>query len=184
MTAPDPSVSGDAPQDGQHGSEGGGSEELSPEALRAELTRARQEAARYRFRAREFSDDETYKRAKDAVAALEKAENEKKTETQRLTEEKEGLLHRASSAEQDLVRLRVALGVGIPSDQADEFASRLRGDSEDDLKKDAEQLARFFSPATSTPARRGDRSQGAGADAQPPADPLQAALEEKLGIPH
>lgn len=178
-SAPD---TGSDPQGG-NGDPGPG-EDLSPEALRAELARARNDAAKYRQRAREFADDEQYTRAKDAVAALEKAEQDKKSETERLTEEKEGLLHRASSAEQDLVRLRVALGAGIPADQADEFASRLRGDDEEALKKDAEQLARFFAPASTKPARRGDPSQGAGAESAPAEDPLQAALIEKLGIPH
>ena len=181
MTAPEPTDAG--PQDGQQGTEegNGSGEELSPDALRAELKRARDEAAKYRQRAREFGDDETYKRAKDAVAALEKAENEKKSETERLTEEKEGLLFRASSAEEQLTRLRVALSSGVDSAQADEFASRLRGDTEEDLKKDAESLAKFFQ-AASTPARRSDPSQGRGGDAQPPADPIQAALIDKLGI--
>lgn len=185
MTAPDPgNESGtETPQDGTTGTEGNdsGNTELSPEALRAELKRARDEAAKYRQRAREFGDDETYRRAKDAVAALEKAEQDKKSETEKLTERAETLLHRASTAEQDLMRLRVALGSGVDPSQVDEFASRLRGDDEDALKKDAEQLARFFQ-AASTPARRGDPSQGHGNDNSPPADPLQAALIDKLGI--
>jgi hypothetical protein len=180
MTAPDPNVS--TPQDGHRADEGNDSNgELSPEALRAELKRARDEAAKYRQRAREFGDDETYQRAKDAVAALEKAEQDKKSEVEKLTEKSEGLMHRAASAEQELLRLRVALGAGVDTTQIDEFASRLRGDTEDDLKKDAEQLARFFQ-STSTPARRGDPSQGHGNDAQPPADPIHAALIDKLGI--
>lgn len=189
MTESNPD-NGSDPQGGNGGNDpqnGTGEQDLSPEAMRAELKRARDEAARYRQRAREFADDETYKRAKDAVAALDKVEQDKKTEVQRLTEDKEGLLHRASSAETDLMRLRVALGAGIPSDQADEFASRLRGDSEEDLKKDAADLAKFFgssSSSSSTSTRRSDPSQGAGGDSSPPEDPIQAALIEKLGIPH
>lgn len=178
MTAPEPSTE---QVDQVEESGGTGPDNDRVKVLEAEVKRARDEAAKYRQRAREFGDDETYQRAKDAVAALEKAEEEKKTEVERLSEKNEGLLHRAASAEDQLTRLKVALGAGIPSDQADEFASRLRGDTEDDLKADAANLAKFFQSA-STPARRGDPSQGHGSDAAAPADPLQAALMDKLGI--
>lgn len=185
MTAPDPNDTG-TPQGGEQGDEGkASSEELSPEALRAELKRARDEAAKYRQRAKEFGDDETYRRAKDAVAALDKVEQDKKSEVEKLTEKSEGLASRASAAEQNLMRLRVALGQGVDVAQVDEFASRLRGDDEAALKADAEQLARFFSAATTTtaPARRGDPSQGHGSDASPGSDdPIQQSLINKLGI--
>lgn len=186
MTAPDPgtqnSTEGQPNTDSGAGN-GGTDDGLSPEALRAELKRARDDAAKYRQRAREFGDDEQYRRAKDAVAAVEKAEQEKKSEVEKLTEAKEGLLHRASSAETDLLKLRVALGAGVAPSQVDEFASRLRGDDEDALKKDAEQLAKFFnSSGTQQTTRRGDPSQGAGGDKATTSDPIQAALEDKLGI--
>lgn len=149
-------------------------DELSPEALRAELKRARDEAAKYRQRAREFGDDEQYKRAKEAVAAVEKAEQEKKTEVERLSEEREKLMYQANTAEQQLTRLRIALGAGIDPSQVDEFASRLRGDDDDELRADAEKLVKFFAPAA--PARRGDPSQGAGGESEPDKGGLHAAL--------
>lgn len=156
-------------------------ENLDSDALRAELARARSEAAKYRQRAREFGDDEAYKRAKDAVAAVEKAEQEKKTEVEKLTERSEGLLHRATSAEQELAKLRVALGAGVDPSQVDEFSSRLRGDTTEELQADAEQLARFFN-AAQTPPRRSDPSQGAGGDVITTSDPLEAALIDKIGL--
>lgn len=178
MTAPEtPADTSSTSQEGAEGQDGGSDETLSPEALRAELTRARQDAARYRARAREFADDDQYKRAKDAVKALDKVEQDRKSETERLAEEKEGLLHRATRAEQDLTRLRVSLNAGVPMDRVDEFASRLRGDTEDELEADAKTLVAFF-----TPARRGDPSQGAGGDDTPssPEDQFAALIKSKL----
>lgn len=186
MTTPNPadgtSEGAQTAGDGTKGtSEGQGTgEDLSPDALRAELKRARDDAAKYRQRAREFGDDEQYKRAKDAVAAVERAEQEKKTEVEKLTETNAQFQARATGAESELTKLRVALGAGIEPSQVDEFASRLRGGTEDELKADAEKLAKFFTPAA--PARRGDPSQGAGGDAPTAGDPLQADLMDKLGI--
>jgi FKBP-type peptidyl-prolyl cis-trans isomerase len=174
MTAPDAGTEQTTTEVTDTTSESTGTE-LSPDALRAELKRARDDAAKYRQRAREFGDDEAYQRAKDAVAAVEKAEQEKKSEVEKLSETNEQLLYKATTAEQQLQRLRVALGAGIDPSQVDEFAVRLRGENEDELKADAEKLAKFFTPAT--PARRSDPSQGAGGHAAPASDPLQAALE-------
>lgn len=189
MTAPNPAdgttsgseSAGDGTNPGSEGQDTGrAGADLTREALEAELARARADAVKYRQRAREFGDDEQYQRAKDAVAAVEKAEQDKKTEVEKLTEAKEGLLHRASSAEDNLNRLRIALGAGVAPSQVDEFASRLRGSNEEELKADAEKLAVFFT-SQQTPPRRGDPSQGAGGDTASTSDGLQAALENAIG---
>lgn len=189
MTAPNPAdgttsgaeSAGDGTDQGSEGQDTGrAGTDLTREALEAELRRARDDASKYRSRAREFADDEAYRRAKDAVAALDKVEQDKKSEVEKLTETNEGLSRRATGAESEVQKLRIALGAGIEPSQVDEFASRLRGGNEDELKADAEKLARFFTPAT--PARRGDHSQGAGSEHSTAIDPLQADLESKLGI--
>jgi hypothetical protein len=152
--------------------------QLSADDLRAALQKERDKAARYRKQAKfSFGDEESFKRAKEAVTALEKIEQEKKSEVERLSEDREKLLFQASESERNLLRLRAALTAGVESSQIDEFAARLQGSTEDELKADAEKLAKFF-----TPARRGDRSQGAGADSTPVDDPIQLALMNKLGI--
>lgn len=149
--------------------------------LEQALAKARDDAAKFRQKAKfAFDDEESYRRATQALSMLDKAEEEKKSEVSRLTESNEQLLYRAAESEKNLARLRVALKAGIGADRVDEFASRLRGDTEDEMTADAEHLARFFAPAK--PERRGDPSQGAGADSQPVSNPLQAALEAKLGL--
>lgn len=190
MTAPNAADTGSAgsetPQDGANGTPQGdrperAGQDLSREGLEAELARARHEAAKFRQRAREFADDEQYTRAKEAVAALDKVENDRKTEVQKLTEDKEGLLNRVSRSEQDLLRLTVALGTpGVPNERIRDFASRLQGDTEEELRADAEQLASFLAPT-----RRGDPSQGAGNDDDPssPADSFAALIKSKLNAP-
>lgn len=158
--------------------------DLERDDLEKALAKARDEAAKNRQKAKyAFPDQESYKRATEALSMLEKAENERKSEVERLSEDREKLLYRASESERSYLRLKVALGAGIDSARVDEFASRLRGDSEEEMQEDAEHLAKLFTPAK--PERRSDPSQGAGADTRPNGgNPLQAALEKKLGIAH
>lgn len=156
---------------------------LDRDGLEKALRKARDEAAKQRQKAKfSFEDEETFNRAKEALAELQKVEDSKRSEVEKLTEEREQLMWRSSQAESNLLRLRVALGAGIPADRADEFASRLRGDSEDELRADAEQLRVLFTPQQVAPERRADPSQGKGRASEPPTNSLQAALESKLGI--
>lgn len=154
---------------------------LDRDGLEKALRKTRDENAKLRARAKEFADDESYRRAKEALTELQKAEEAKKSEVEKLTERNEQLLYRSAEAEKGLTRLRVALGAGITPDRADEFASRLRGDTEDELRADAEQLQVLFQPAT--PERRTDPSQGRGRSEQGSSgNSLQSTLESKLGI--
>ncbi len=159
-------------------------EELSRKNLEEALAAARDEAAKNRQKAKfAFPDEESYRRASEALGMLDKAEQDKKSVEQQLTEKNEQLLYRAAESEKGLMRLRVALGAGVESSRIDEFASRLRGDTEDELKKDAAELQRLFA-LNNKPERRADPSQGAGREQQPVSDPILASLQEKLGIAH
>lgn len=102
-----------------------------------------------------------------------------KSEVERLTAERDTLASQSSESSRLLAKLRAALKVGVESEKAEEFAARLRGESDDELIADATQLKEFLAPAKAGP--RPDPSQGAA----PPAlngDPLLADLKNVLGI--
>jgi hypothetical protein len=170
-------------QNSTDSAEGRAGRDLEREDLEKALAKARDDAAKHRQKAKyAFADEESFRRATEALSMLEKAEQERKSEVERLSEDREKLLYRASESERSYMRLKVALGAGIDSGRVDEFASRLRGNTEEEMQADAEHLAKLFTPIK--PERRSDPSQGAGADSLPAANSLQAALQSKLGITH
>lgn len=156
--------------------------DLAREDLEKALRKARDESAKMRARAKfAFDDEESFTRAQQALVELQNVEDAKRSEVEKLTERNEQLLYRSTESDKALLRLRAALGAGIPTARVDEFASRLRGDTLEELTADAAELAVLFAPTK--PERRSDPSQGAGSDVRPVGNPLQAALESKLGIP-
>ncbi|MBM7771971.1 hypothetical protein JOD54_002175 [Actinokineospora baliensis] len=133
-----------------------------PEWARNELSSVRQEAAtrRVELRAKEA----------DATAALNRV-----TELTTANADLEAQLV-ASSAE--LLRLRIALESGVPGDKAADFAARLKGSTEDELRVDAESAKSLFGASTfSAPAI--DPSQGRGNET-PVAITPQAAFAEMI----
>lgn len=70
-----------------------------------------------------------------------------KSDMERLTSELQGHTVRADKAEQELMRLRVAVRKGLTEVQA----RRLVGSSEEELEADAEDLMASFRPATPEP---------------------------------
>lgn len=62
-----------------------------------------------------------------------------------------------ASAQLDLVRIRAALAAGVRAELAEDFAARLHGTTEDEIRADAARLKTTFGVT----ARRGDPSQGA-----------------------
>lgn len=117
----------------------------APEWIVKELSGVRSEAAARRVEAREASDKL----------------GEAQTQLQALTTEKEEAATKASTAEQNLLKLKVAIQAGVPGDQAADFAELLQGSTEDELKVYAGKLRSFG--GSNQPPRATDPSAGHGA---------------------
>lgn len=108
---------------------------------------------------------ELIKAERDAAAAAKNAAEVAKAEQQKvaaaaekLTAERDAALAAAQAAQVEALRVKVAVGAGIPVDQA----HRLSGGTEDELKADAESLLKSFkSPASFD---RGAKPSSAAAD--------------------
>lgn len=85
------------------------------------------------------------KRLEEAKDAIKTAEEKAKSSNQTVTE----LTKRAEQAEASLLKNRIAYENKLPL----ELAGRLMGDTEEDLKKDAENLAALIKPSTAAPLR-------------------------------
>lgn len=70
------------------------------------------------------------------------------------------LTNRATTAEGDLLKSRIAYESGVPF----ELAGRLMGNNEEELKADAEKLASFIAPKSAPPLRSSDSSNNNNAD--------------------
>lgn len=113
----------------------------------------------------------------EAARRLKEAEELEKSETQKLLEQLEAEKQQASKLQAELMRLRVALTKGLPA----ELASRLQGETEEELAEDADRLMALLNPPASTVPRASSR-QGS-TSAGPADDPLLRDLKLKLGIP-
>jgi hypothetical protein len=125
----------------------------SKEALLADLAKERD---------RRQAAEKAAKENKDAARKLAELEDAQKTEQQRLTDRAEKAESKASDLERDNLRLRVAIESAVPEElrpTVQLFADRLRGDTEDELRADVENLL----PLVSTQGKRTpapDPSQG------------------------
>lgn len=144
----------------------------APEWLQKELERARKDAAKYRDRARNASE-ETETKLRDEFTARETELNSKVEE---LTSKYEEAAAQVSERETAITKLRLALDNGIPAEHVESFTKRLVGETYEELKTDAESLASFFSRGTV----QEDHSQGSGAE--PLNSPtLLRLIEQKFG---
>ena len=139
------------------------SQEL-PDWATKELASVRAEAARYRT---------------EKNAAVEEARAETLAAHQT---EKSELESELSKSERNLLRLRIAVGAAVPADKIETFAERLQGDSEDDLRADADKLKAMFSTPEAQSQSAVDHSQGSGNHLPLNGDPLLNALKSKVGV--
>ena len=86
-----------------------------------------------------------------------KAANEKIAGNDQIVSE---LTNRATTAEGDLLKSRIAYESGVPY----ELAGRLVGSNEEELKADAEKLASFLVPKSAPPLHTSDSSNNSNAD--------------------
>ena len=122
-------------------------------AIQKRLARAEREAAeKYQDY---LAPDQVEKLKKEYEEKLEKAENELKAEKEKMASHDQivaDLTTRATTAEEALLKSRIANDAGIPI----ELAARLVGNNEEELKKDAEKLASYLVPKSAPPLRSSD----------------------------
>lgn len=154
--ADDPTPVDDAPEDGDDGDEtpaAKGDEQLGEagrRALEAERRARREAEAKLKARLKELEP---------LAAKAKELEDAGRSDVEKLTADLQEHQSRASKAESELMRLRVAMRKGLTETQA----RRLVGSSEEELEEDADDLLASFRPAQSDPA--------AEAEAEPERDP-------------
>lgn len=95
----------------------------------------------------------------DAVKATNKELSSKTKEYDTLSKEVEELRAKVKDYETNSVKMRIAKELGIP----EEMAGRLRGDDEEAIRQDAEELSRIM-PKTTAPQKRTEVMFGADSD--------------------
>ena len=143
----------------------------APES-QAELDRIiEQRLARERQRFADYDD------LKGKASKYDQLENDKKTETQRLTEDRDTHKTRADKAENELLRLRVGLAKGLTEAQA----KRLVGSTKEELEADADDLLATFKGGDSggTPSGRPTENLRGGGDPDTEPEPdLSKVVDE------
>lgn len=119
-----------------------------PKWARNSLSKANNEAAKFRNELREKTEEHT-----QALAKLENLSGQvSQVESQR------------DSALADLNKLRTVLEAGVPGGQALALASRLQGTTDEELKADAEALVKQFNLDKAPRVPAYDPTQGRGGD--------------------
>ena len=117
----------------------------APEWARNAITKANNEAAKYRTDLRAKTEEHTAVLAQVDTLSAEKAE----------------ALERASNAEKELLKYKTTVAANVPGEQAGQFAGLLQGNTAEELKAHADQLLAMFGPPNKrVPAT--DPSQGQG----------------------
>jgi hypothetical protein len=143
------------------------SEDLSPEALRKQLEKARKDAAGYRTKLRELEP---------IAAKAKELEDAQKSEAQKLTERAELAERTASEAQREMSRLRVLSEINLPAD-LHEFVI---GDTEDEMRAKAQKLqGQFAAERSAVDVGLGPRRTGI--SAANPAEEFASILRNQLG---
>jgi TolA-binding protein len=121
---------------------------------------------------------ELERQLKEREARLAEFEDRDKTEQQKLNERAQDAERRAQEAEQRLTRLTVASEFGIPV----EHVHRLQGNTPDELRADAQQLAALVAARPAGPTAGPDLGAGprGGAPAAQPGD-MNHLIREAAG---
>lgn len=138
--------------------------DVLPDWAREKLTKANNEAAKYRTEkneAVEKAKQEVTESFTEKVEALEAQVAERDSEIQ--------------SGRHEVDKLRAAIDAGISNDKIFTFADLLKGENPEELKSHAEELKKLFVVEEKKPAKQSatDPSQGSGGDHLPlNGDPL------------
>lgn len=153
-------------------------EETTPDGEETEITEVVEDTKvtpdddwKAKARKHEKASKQAAQKLEEAEARLKKYEDANKSEKDRLEESKRAAEDRASKAEAELLRVRVAAKKNLPS----ELAERLRGDTEEELEADADRLSELVKPGK--PSVDTDAGKGR-ASSEGPSDP--AALASRV----
>lgn len=122
-------------------------EDALPQWAREKLTKANNEAAKYRVQAKEAA--EQVKAAEGLTAQIAE-----------LSDAKAALAAELESARVGNLKLQAALSVGIPGESATEFAELLKGETPEEIQTHAEKVKELFGVKKSD--RAVDPTQGLG----------------------
>lgn len=139
-------------------------EAMSAEALRAQLTKARKEAATYRTKVRELEP---------LASKAKELEDRDKSDLEKLTARAEQAERQRAEVEARALRLEVAFDKGLTPAQA----KRLVGADRAELEADAEEILRDF-PALKPDGRPKGNADLGGREKAAPANPYQADLQQ------
>ena len=121
-----------------------------PQWARSQLTKARNEAAKYRVEAKNAADQARSETASEYQGKLSE-----------LSESNSALQAELDSARVDNMKIHAALAVGIPGESATEFADLLKGSTEKEIAEHAEKVKALFDTGKDAkPSRAVDPSQG------------------------
>lgn len=123
-------------------------EETIPEWVRDKLTKANNEAAKYRTKAKDAAQQAQFE-----------AEEKFSAQISTLTDEKAAIAAELENARLEFTKFRAALSVGIPGESASEFADLLKGSTEEEILSHAEKVKELFG-VSAKPARATDPTQG------------------------
>lgn len=125
--------------------------------------------------ARERQRYADYDSLKEKAGKYEQLEDEKKTEAQRLAEDRDGHKSRAEKAEAELMRLQVGLDKGLTPAQA----KRLTGSTKEELEADADELIATFGGSNKEPeGKPTPRLRGGGDPEEEPDEDLSKILDD------
>jgi len=131
--------------------------ESLPPTWQNEIRKLRDEAAKYRQRAKTAAESVKPELESQLREEFVTREGELLQRIEELNTRYEEALFKASESERNMIKLRLAASHGIPKDKVDDFVKRLQGETEDELAEDAKTLAELFVPTVAE-----DRSQGLG----------------------
>lgn len=123
-------------------------EDTVPEWVREKLTKANNEAAKYRTKAKEAAQQAQFE-----------ADEKYSAQLSALTDEKAAIAAELENARLEHLKFKTALSVGIPGESASEFADLLKGTTEEEVLAHAEKVKELFG-ASNKPARATDPTQG------------------------
>lgn len=154
----------------------GGEQDLDslPSWARDALSKANREAANYRSKLRET--EPLARKAKEL-------EDASKSESQKLSEERDGQKSRADKAEVSLLRMEVALDKapdGMSLAQVRKLAKRLSGSTQEELEADADELFSDFVPGKQQSRRPKERLRSGVTDDDSPTTDMNSFLAEAI----
>lgn len=144
-----------AADSGEEVSQNQSTEDEIPEWVREKLTKANNEAARYRTKAKEAADtarQEVESEFTDRVTALEQERDERARDLE--------------DTRLELTKVQVALKSDVTGEDALEFAQLLQGETEEELLAHAEKVKKLMTSTANVGAY--DRYQGYGRESKAP----------------